>query len=259
MHILPAGRLGGGPIGMLKALRSVLAGRRQAQGAVPRISRPTRWSASAAIRRFRRCSRRARRKVPTILHEQNAVLGRVNRLLAGDARAIATAYAEVERLKPRHRAKVGAGRQSGARGGRCGWASCPSRRSTTPRRSRSSSPAGARARPSLGGWCPTRWACCRRRCGTGCRSSSNAAPTISRRCARAMPTLNIPAELLTYIEDMPDRLGRGASGHRPRRGVDHRRADRRRAAGDPRPAADRDRRSPDRQCARNGQGRRARG
>ena len=30
--------------------------------------------------------------IPTILHEQNAVLGRVNRLLAGGADAIATAY-----------------------------------------------------------------------------------------------------------------------------------------------------------------------
>ena len=39
-------------------------------------------------------------------HEQNAVLGRVNRLLAGSADAIATAYPDVERLKPRHRRKV---------------------------------------------------------------------------------------------------------------------------------------------------------
>jgi len=32
------------------------------------------------------------RRIPTILHEQNAVLGRVNRLLAGEAEAIGTAY-----------------------------------------------------------------------------------------------------------------------------------------------------------------------
>src|SRR4051812_8307346 len=31
VHILPAGRLGGGPIGWLKAARAVLAGRRQAK------------------------------------------------------------------------------------------------------------------------------------------------------------------------------------------------------------------------------------
>src|SRR5206468_11933920 len=40
-------------------------------------------------------------KVPAVLHEQNAVLGRVNRLLAGEADAIATAYEQVERLKPK--------------------------------------------------------------------------------------------------------------------------------------------------------------
>ena len=31
VHILPAGRLGGGPLGLLKAMRSVLRGRRQAR------------------------------------------------------------------------------------------------------------------------------------------------------------------------------------------------------------------------------------
>ncbi len=38
--------------------------------------------------------------IPTVIHEQNAVLGRVNRLLAGGVNAIATAYPDVERLKP---------------------------------------------------------------------------------------------------------------------------------------------------------------
>ena len=75
--------------------------------------------------------------IPTILHEQNAVLGRVNRLLAGSAEAIATAYAEVDRLKPRHSAR------SSWSATRCGnrsqgSAPCPSRSSTTRRRSRSS-------------------------------------------------------------------------------------------------------------------------
>jgi len=32
VHILPAGRLGGGPLGWLKALRSVVAGRGEAKG-----------------------------------------------------------------------------------------------------------------------------------------------------------------------------------------------------------------------------------
>jgi UDP-N-acetylglucosamine--N-acetylmuramyl-(pentapeptide) pyrophosphoryl-undecaprenol N-acetylglucosamine transferase len=45
-------------------------------------------------------------KIPTIIHEQNAVLGRVNRLVAGKVAAIATAYPDVLRLKPRHLGKT---------------------------------------------------------------------------------------------------------------------------------------------------------
>ena len=43
--------------------------------------------------------------MPTVVHEQNAVLGRVNRLFAGRVDAIATAYPEVERLDPKHPGK----------------------------------------------------------------------------------------------------------------------------------------------------------
>ena len=49
---------------------------------------------------------------------------------------------------------------------------------------------------------------------------------------------------------------RRASGHRPRRRLDHRRADRGGPPGDPHSLCRRDRRSPDRQCARDDQGRR---
>src|SRR5204862_5959771 len=45
-------------------------------------------------------------RIPTVLHEQNAVIGRVNRLLAGEAAAIGTAYDEVDRLKPGYKAKA---------------------------------------------------------------------------------------------------------------------------------------------------------
>ena len=44
--------------------------------------------------------------IPSIIHEQNAVLGRVNRLLAGRVDIIATAAREVDRLSPRHFDKV---------------------------------------------------------------------------------------------------------------------------------------------------------
>ena len=46
------------------------------------------------------------KKIPTILHEQNAVLGRVNRLLASRVAAIATAYPQVDRLAAKYANKV---------------------------------------------------------------------------------------------------------------------------------------------------------
>ena len=47
-----------------------------------------------------------RDRIPTLLHEQNAVLGRVNRLMAGRVDAIATAYDEVQRLPGKAADKV---------------------------------------------------------------------------------------------------------------------------------------------------------
>jgi UDP-N-acetylglucosamine--N-acetylmuramyl-(pentapeptide) pyrophosphoryl-undecaprenol N-acetylglucosamine transferase len=45
-------------------------------------------------------------RIPTLLHEQNAVLGRVNRLLAGRVDAVCTAYSQVERLPAKAADKV---------------------------------------------------------------------------------------------------------------------------------------------------------
>jgi len=47
-----------------------------------------------------------RDRIPTLLHEQNAVLGRVNRLMAGTVDAIATAYPAVQRLPAKAAAKT---------------------------------------------------------------------------------------------------------------------------------------------------------
>jgi UDP-N-acetylglucosamine--N-acetylmuramyl-(pentapeptide) pyrophosphoryl-undecaprenol N-acetylglucosamine transferase len=44
--------------------------------------------------------------IPTVIHEQNALLGRANRLLAPRVRAIATAFAEVGGMKPGDRGKA---------------------------------------------------------------------------------------------------------------------------------------------------------
>ena len=104
-HVLPAGRFGKNPLGWPKGLKAVLEGRAMARrlyesfepsavvgfGGYPAL--PALLAARAA-------------RIPAVIHEQNAVLGRVNRLLAGRVQAIATAYMDVDRLKSKHLAKV---------------------------------------------------------------------------------------------------------------------------------------------------------
>jgi UDP-N-acetylglucosamine--N-acetylmuramyl-(pentapeptide) pyrophosphoryl-undecaprenol N-acetylglucosamine transferase len=105
VHILPAGRLGGGPLGWLRAAKAIWEGRRMALrlfesfepacvvgfGGYPAL--PGLLAATSA-------------KIPTVIHEQNAVLGRVNRFLAKRVDAIATSYKEVHRLDPGLASKV---------------------------------------------------------------------------------------------------------------------------------------------------------
>jgi UDP-N-acetylglucosamine--N-acetylmuramyl-(pentapeptide) pyrophosphoryl-undecaprenol N-acetylglucosamine transferase len=105
VHILPAGRLGGGPIAWIKAARAVMAGRSQAKR-LYRDHPPQAVVGFGGYPAFPALLAASARGIPTVLHEQNAVLGRVNRLLAGDAVAIATAYDQIERLKPGNQRKV---------------------------------------------------------------------------------------------------------------------------------------------------------
>ena len=105
VHILPAGRLGGGPIGWLKALGAVAKGRGQAKK-LYREHRPDAVIGFGGYPAFPSLLAASSMNIPTVLHEQNAVLGRVNRLLAGDAEAIGTAFTEVERLKPKYKDKT---------------------------------------------------------------------------------------------------------------------------------------------------------
>jgi len=104
-HVLPAGRLGKNPLHWPKGIEAILEGKRMALrlfdsfqpsavigfGGYPAF--PALWAATSA-------------GIPSVIHEQNAVLGRVNRFLAGRVNAIATSYRQVERLKPKHAHKV---------------------------------------------------------------------------------------------------------------------------------------------------------
>lgn len=105
MHVLPAGRFGKNPLKWVAGAKAVWEGRNMAIrlfesfqpsavvgfGGYPAF--PALWAATAM-------------GIPSVVHEQNAVLGRVNRLLAGKVDAIATAYPQIERLKPKHSGKV---------------------------------------------------------------------------------------------------------------------------------------------------------
>jgi UDP-N-acetylglucosamine--N-acetylmuramyl-(pentapeptide) pyrophosphoryl-undecaprenol N-acetylglucosamine transferase len=105
-HVLPAGRIAGmNPIGWAKGAKAIMEGRRMALrlfdsfqpscvvgfGGYPAL--PALMAATSA-------------KIPTVLHEQNAVLGRVNRFLAGKVDALATSYREVDRVAPKHLHKI---------------------------------------------------------------------------------------------------------------------------------------------------------
>ncbi len=104
-HVLPAGRFGKNPLKWPKGIGAVLEGRRMALrlfesfepsavvgfGGYPAL--PALLAAHTA-------------GIASVVHEQNAVLGRVNRLLAGRVDAIATAYPDVDRLKPKYLEKV---------------------------------------------------------------------------------------------------------------------------------------------------------
>lgn len=104
-HVLPAGRFGKNPLKWPAGVSAVLEGRSMALrlfetfepaavigfGGYPAL--PALLAATSV-------------KIPSIIHEQNAVLGRVNRLLSGRVDAIATSYREVARLKPKFAGKT---------------------------------------------------------------------------------------------------------------------------------------------------------
>ena len=104
-HVIPAGRFGKNPLRWLKGIRAIWEGRSMALrlfdsfepsavigfGGYPAM--PAMLASTSA-------------GIPTIVHEQNAVLGRVNRSMAGRVQAIATSYPEVARLKPQHLGKA---------------------------------------------------------------------------------------------------------------------------------------------------------
>ncbi|HEX7872411.1 MAG TPA: undecaprenyldiphospho-muramoylpentapeptide beta-N-acetylglucosaminyltransferase [Sphingobium sp.] len=104
-HILPAGRMSGGPLGWFKGFRAIMAGRDMARRLYD-VFQPSAVVGFGGYPAMPALLGAFKEGIPTIVHEQNAVLGRVNRLAAGKVNAIATAYPDVMKLAPRHKAKV---------------------------------------------------------------------------------------------------------------------------------------------------------
>ncbi|MDT9598043.1 undecaprenyldiphospho-muramoylpentapeptide beta-N-acetylglucosaminyltransferase [Sphingosinicella rhizophila] len=105
VHVLPAGRLGGGPIGWWRALRNIYTGRAMASRLYETF-RPAAVIGFGGYPALPALMAAQRDGIPTLVHEQNAVLGRVNRLMARKVDAIATAYPDIDRLSPKHEPKV---------------------------------------------------------------------------------------------------------------------------------------------------------
>jgi UDP-N-acetylglucosamine--N-acetylmuramyl-(pentapeptide) pyrophosphoryl-undecaprenol N-acetylglucosamine transferase len=203
-HILPAGRLGGGPIGWVKAAAAVLKGRRQAR-ALYKEFRPDAVVGFGGYPAFPALLAASAAHVPTILHEQNAVLGRVNRLLAGEARAIATAYPEVDRLKAAYKAKVAlVGNPVRESVARLGEAPLPPFDEVAPLKilitggSQGASILGTVVPAGLGELEPS----IRHRLQVVQQCRPDDIDTVRASYA----ALRIPAELMTYITDMPAKL-----------------------------------------------------
>jgi UDP-N-acetylglucosamine--N-acetylmuramyl-(pentapeptide) pyrophosphoryl-undecaprenol N-acetylglucosamine transferase len=104
-HVLPAGRFGKNPLHWAKGMSAVLEGRAMARRLYVGFQ-PTAVIGFGGYPALPALLAAQADGIPTVIHEQNAVLGRVNRLMAGRVDAIATAYPEVARLKGKFASKT---------------------------------------------------------------------------------------------------------------------------------------------------------
>jgi UDP-N-acetylglucosamine--N-acetylmuramyl-(pentapeptide) pyrophosphoryl-undecaprenol N-acetylglucosamine transferase len=189
---------------MLKALASVVKGRGQAKR-LYREHRPDAVVGFGGYPAFPSLLAASALNIPTVLHEQNAVLGRVNRLLAGDAAAIGTAYDKVDRLKPRYDDKVVlVGNPVRAEIAKLGELPFPAFDEVAPLKILVTG--GSQGANVLSKIVPA---------GLGMLAASlrrrlqvvqQCRPEDIERVRAQYAELGIPAELMTYIEDMPEKF-----------------------------------------------------
>jgi UDP-N-acetylglucosamine--N-acetylmuramyl-(pentapeptide) pyrophosphoryl-undecaprenol N-acetylglucosamine transferase len=204
VHILPAGRLGGGPVGWLKALGSVVKGRAQAKR-LYREHRPDAVVGFGGYPAFPSLLAASAMCIPTVLHEQNAVLGRVNRLLAGEAEAIGTAYGKVERLKSKYAKKaVIVGNPVRETVSRLGELPFPAFDEFAPLKILVTG--GSQGATILGRIVPEGLGLLQPSLRRRLQIVQQCRPEDIERARDRYADLGIPAELTTYIEDMPSKL-----------------------------------------------------
>lgn len=102
---ISARRLGGGPIGMLIGLLALGRGLIQARRILKRLM-PAAVVGFGGYPSMPTMAAATQGRYPTMIHEQNAVLGRVNKLLAPRVARIATSFATVSGLRPADRSKI---------------------------------------------------------------------------------------------------------------------------------------------------------
>jgi UDP-N-acetylglucosamine--N-acetylmuramyl-(pentapeptide) pyrophosphoryl-undecaprenol N-acetylglucosamine transferase len=95
--IIPAGRITKNPLSWFGGVRAILKGRAQARR-LYRNFKPSAVIGFGGYPAYPALIAAHAAGIPTAVHEQNAVLGRVNRLVARKVKAIATAYPDVERI-----------------------------------------------------------------------------------------------------------------------------------------------------------------
>jgi UDP-N-acetylglucosamine--N-acetylmuramyl-(pentapeptide) pyrophosphoryl-undecaprenol N-acetylglucosamine transferase len=205
VHVLPAGRFERNPRSWLRAIRATLDGRAEAM-ALYGIVRPTAVIGFGGYPALPALLGAIAVKVPTVIHEQNAVLGRVNRLLARFVNVIATAYETVERVAPAVRDKL---RLVGN----------PVRREVLALRDqpypaltddgvfRVLVTGGSQGATVLSDVVPEALSLLPPALKHRLQVVQQCRPEDIDRVRRTYVELGIPAELATYIQDMPDRIG----------------------------------------------------
>lgn len=104
-HVLPAGRITKNPTSWLPGVKAIAEGRLMARRLFASFA-PSAVVGFGGYPAFPALLGAFAEKIPTIIHEQNAVLGRVNRFTARQVNAIATAYPDILRLSPSYNEKV---------------------------------------------------------------------------------------------------------------------------------------------------------